>query len=231
MTSAEGAVPARRGGRPTASAAAELGERILEVATQRFLSDGFGATSIEAVAAQCRMSKRTFYHRFRDKPDLFRAVVRRLIADWVRPFEAQLDPAATLEEALNVAARQTLKAALSPEALQLYRLLIAEAARFPELQRIIAESSAAANGRLAEIFRREAQRGTLAFDPAYAAEQFVNLVIAGPRRRALGLGPAMTGTELDSWARRAVALFLDGARRAAREAVPPPPRPPDRDPR
>jgi TetR/AcrR family transcriptional regulator, mexJK operon transcriptional repressor len=217
MTTAEGAAPARRGGRPTASAAAELGERILEVATQRFLSDGFGATSIEAVAAQCRISKRTFYHRFRDKPDLFRAVLRRLIANWARPFEARLETAMALEEVLGAAARQMLKAALSPEALRLYRLLIAEAPRFPELQRIIAESSAAANGRLAEIFRREAQRGTLALDPAYAAEQFVNLVIAGPRRRALGMGPAMNPAELDEWARRAVALFLDGARQAPRE--------------
>jgi TetR/AcrR family transcriptional regulator, mexJK operon transcriptional repressor len=212
MTAMEGAAPARRGGRPTRSAAAELGEHILEVATGRFLSDGFGATSIEAVAQACRISKRTFYHRFRDKPDLFRAVLTRLIANWAEPFEAKLSNGGSLEEMLEIAARQMLKAALSREALQLYRLLIAEAPRFPELQRIIAESSASANGRLGEIFAREAERGTLAIDVRYAAEQFVNIVIAGPRRRALGLGAAMTGAELDAWAHRAVRLFLDGAR-------------------
>ncbi len=232
MTTTEGAAPARRGGRPTRAAAAELGERIIAVATGLFLSDGFGATSIEAVASSCRISKRTFYHRFRDKPDLFRAVVRRLIAGWSRPFEARLVAGGTLEDVLDAAARQMLAAALSPEALKLYRLLIAEAPRFPELARIIAESSAAANERLAEIFAREAELGTLAVgDPRFAAEQFVNLVIAGPRRRALGLGPAMSAAELEAWARRSVALFLDGARRAKREDAALPPRSGDRDPR
>jgi TetR/AcrR family transcriptional regulator, mexJK operon transcriptional repressor len=214
MTALEGTVPARRGGRPTRSSAAELGERILAVATRLFLSDGFGATSIEAVAQACRISKRTFYHRFRDKPDLFRAVVRRLIADWAQPLEARMEAAGTLEEVLGAAARQMLKAALSPEALQLYRLLIAEAPRFPELARIIAESSAAANGRLAELFIEEHARGTFALEPRQAAEQFVNLVIAGPRRRALGLGPALGTAELEAWAVGAVRLFLDGVRRA-----------------
>ena len=114
MTALEGTAPARRGGRPTRSAAAELSERILEVATGLFLSDGFGATSIEAVASACRISKRTFYHRFRDKPDLFRAVVRRLIATWVQPFEARLEAGGTLEDVLEAAARQMLAAALSP---------------------------------------------------------------------------------------------------------------------
>jgi TetR/AcrR family transcriptional regulator, mexJK operon transcriptional repressor len=216
MTMLEGTVPARRGGRPTRSEAAELGERILEAATRLFLRDGFGATSIEAVASACRISKRTFYHRFRDKPDLFRAVVRRLIANWVQPFEARLEAGGALEDVLESAAKQMLAAALSPEALQLYRLLITEAPRFPELTRIVAESSAAANGRLGEIFAGEFARGTLALDPRYAAEQFVNLVIAGPRRRALGMGPELGAAELGAWAGRAVRLFLDGARQAPR---------------
>ena len=42
--------PLRRGGRPSREAAALLGERILDVATELFLAEGYGATSIEAVA-------------------------------------------------------------------------------------------------------------------------------------------------------------------------------------
>jgi TetR/AcrR family transcriptional regulator, mexJK operon transcriptional repressor len=217
MADTAGTAPARRGGRPTQSEAARLGERIIEAATELFLSQGFGATSIEAVSAACRISKRTFYHRFRDKPDLFRAVVRRLISNWVQPFEARVGTADTFEDALLEAARQTLAAALSPQALSLYRLLIAEAPRFPELATIVAEQSAAANGRLGELFAREARHGRLALDdPRFVAEQFVNLVIAGPRRRALGMGPALGTAELDAWARRSVALFLDGVRRVPR---------------
>jgi TetR/AcrR family transcriptional regulator, mexJK operon transcriptional repressor len=213
MTAAELGAPPRRGGRPTREDAAALGERIVTVATDLFLGQGFGATSIEAVAAACGVSKRTFYHRFRDKPDLFRAVVRRLIARWASPLEAELVAAGSLDETLAKMARQILAAALSPEALQLYRLLIAEAPRFPELALIITEQSAASGERLGAFLAHEAQAGHLTLDdPGFAAEQFINMVLAGPRRRALGLGPAMKPPEIERWIRRTVALFLEGCR-------------------
>src|ERR1700704_1353334 len=75
---AAAAVP-RRGGRPSRKQAARLGERIVDAATHLFLAHGYGATSIEAVARRARVSKRTFYHRFPDKPALFAAVVHRII--------------------------------------------------------------------------------------------------------------------------------------------------------
>src|SRR5215831_11028175 len=77
-TRAAAATP-RRGGRPSLAQAEKLGERILDVATQLFLSHGYGATSIDAVARRAGVSKRTFYHRYADKPALFSAVVHRVI--------------------------------------------------------------------------------------------------------------------------------------------------------
>ena len=87
MTETEVRAAPRRGGRPTREDAAQLGERIIAVATGQFLGHGFGATSIEGVAIAAGISKRTFYHRFRDKPGLFRAVMRqvdRSVVDAVR---------------------------------------------------------------------------------------------------------------------------------------------------
>ncbi len=207
----------RRGGRPTRRAAALLGEQIIEVATDHFLRHGFGATSIAAVAAACGISKRTFYHRFRDKPDLFRAVVQRLIARWLPPFEAELAEGGALDDALRRIARQTLAAALSPEALALYRMLIAEAPHFPELARILNEQGAASGiERIARLLDGEARAGRLRLDDSrFAAEQFLNMVLAAPRRRALGIGAPMNPTELAAWIERTVALFLDGCRRKA----------------
>ena len=49
-------------------------------------------------------------------------------------------------------------------------------------------------------------------DTAFAAEQFMHLVLSGPRRRALGLGPPLDSAQLAEWGRRSVALFLDGCR-------------------
>src|SRR6266446_9807488 len=85
-----GAQPRGHGGRPSRLESAQLSDRILDVATMLFLSHGFGATSIEAVAKRAGISKRTFYHRFRGKEVLFEAVVRRLIARWTPPLDAAL---------------------------------------------------------------------------------------------------------------------------------------------
>src|SRR6266699_4535907 len=79
-----------RGGRPSRQHAARLGERILDAATHLFMSHGYGATSIEAVARRARVSKRTFYHRFDDKPALFVAVVHRIIDRLRSPGDVEL---------------------------------------------------------------------------------------------------------------------------------------------
>jgi len=60
---------------------------------------------------------------------------------------------------------------------------------------------------------REARAGRLAIDrPDFAAEQFLQIVIALPQRRALGFGEPMTEAELDAWADDCVNLFLNGCR-------------------
>src|SRR5438477_8299996 len=86
------------GGRPSRLQSAQLSDRILDVATGLFLGDGFGATSIEAVAKRAGISKRTFYHRFHGKEVLFEAVVRRLIERWMPPVDAALFEGGSLGE-------------------------------------------------------------------------------------------------------------------------------------
>lgn len=214
---AEKPAPAPRpGGRPTRQQAALLGEKILDVATGLFLTRGFGATSIEAVAERARISKRTFYHRFADKADLFRAVVQRLLTRWLPRFEAEFHEAAPLDEVLRRLAGQMLAIALTPEALALRRMLLAEAQRFPELMRIMNEQGAARGIELiAGLLAREGQAGKVAIDdPAFAAEQFLQLILAVPQRRAIGFGAKMTQDDLAAWAERSVALFLHGCRYA-----------------
>ncbi len=204
-----------RGGRPSRLQSAQLSDRILDVATGLFLGDGFGATSIEAVAKRAGISKRTFYHRFRGKEALFEAVVRRLIERWMPPFDAALLEAPSLAEGLRRAARHMLAVALTPEALALYRIMIAEGGRFPNLARILHELGAAAGvERIAQHFEaRIADGGIRPINARFAAEQFIMLVVAAPRRRALGLGTALDPAELDRWIEDGVELFLDGCRR------------------
>ena len=202
------------GGRPSREQAARLGERILDVATHLFLSHGYGATSIEAVARRARVSKRTFYHRFPDKPALFVAVVHRII-DGLRPPADLPLLEGDLQEILERLAGLILRAALSPQAIALHRMIVAESARFPKLAAIVTERGVTEEAIrfMADVLDREARAGNLALDnPTFAARQFLYMIIALPQRRAMGFGAPMTSAEIDAWARDVVNLFLNGCR-------------------
>jgi AcrR family transcriptional regulator len=183
-----------------------LAEAIIDAATELFLRDGFVATSMEAIAAAAGVSKRTLYSRFADKPMLFRAALTHLIARWLPPFDAAIEQTASLDEALLLTARHMLAAALAPEALALYRLLVAESERIPDLPALLhAAGAGAAIARIAERLQRDGVA-----DAWWAAAQFQRLVLTGPQHHAMGLAPPLSAEALDGWAARCVALFRHG---------------------
>jgi TetR/AcrR family transcriptional regulator, mexJK operon transcriptional repressor len=206
-----GAAIRRSGGRPTASAAALLETTILKAATAAFLADGYAATTIEAIARTCSVAKRTIYARWSGKPALFRAVLEQLMGKWLSDAGDWAD-AESLEMALDGAAARILAVALTPEAVALNRLLIAESARFPELPVMMHQAGAGeGTSRIAALLDRAVARGTLRKqDTVFAAEQFLHLVLAGPQRRALGLGPKLDEQQTVLWRKAAVTLFLCG---------------------
>ena len=204
--------PRGHGGRPSRQESAQLSDRILDVATALFLSDGFGATSIEGIAKRAGISKRTFYHRFTGKEMLFEAVVRRLIERWTPSFDAALLEGAPLADGLRQAAEHMLNVALTPEALALHRMVITEARRFPKLAHVLHELGAAAGvERIARHLETRIANGEMrGVDPRFAAEQFILMVVTGPQRRALGLGAPLTAAALRGWIDDTVELFLRG---------------------
>ena len=209
--------PARRGGRPSRNEAERLGEKILDAATALFLADGYGATSIETVARRAGISKRTFYHRFADKSALFEAVVHGIV-ERLRPAnDASLFAGGSLEQILLGLARVILRASLTPEALGLFRIIVAESGRFPELAATVAGQGARQEGivRIAAVLERAAD-GVAPEAARFAAAQFMFMVVAIPQRRALGMGAPMTEGELDAWTRDTVKLFLEGFRGSQR---------------
>jgi TetR/AcrR family transcriptional regulator, mexJK operon transcriptional repressor len=205
----------RRGGRPSRNAALQLNDRILDVATELFLAQGYGLTTIEALARRAGISKRTFYHRFADKAVLFGAVVHRILQRMRPPPGVPLLEGATLHEVLKRLAGLVLQAALSPPAIALHRLMVAESARFPELARALNAEGASqeAINLIAGLLARALDNPDLTA-PAreFAALQFLQLVVVVPQRRALGFDRPMTAAELDAWADSSVRLFLNGCR-------------------
>jgi TetR/AcrR family transcriptional regulator, mexJK operon transcriptional repressor len=203
----------RKGGRPPRADALKLRERILQVATELFLEEGYGSTSIESVAARAGVSKRTFYDRFGDKAALFAAVVHRIIDEIRPPASVPLLAGPNLPEILRRLAGLILKAALSPQAIALHRLVTGESSRFPELARAVENDGgqAEATALIGGLLSRELPKIKLSpGDQVFAAQQFIYMVVTLPQRRAIGFGTPMTPAELDSWADRVVTLFLEG---------------------
>lgn len=192
-----------------------LNERILDVATELFLAQGYGLTTIDALARRAGISKRTFYHRFADKSVLFGAVVHRIV-ERIRPAATvPLLEGATLHQVLTRLAGLILHAALSPPAIALHRLIVGESARFPELARAMNAEGASqeAINLISGLLAREIDNADFTA-PAreFAALQFLQLVVVVPQRRALGFDRPMSEAELAVWADSSVRLFLSGCR-------------------
>jgi TetR/AcrR family transcriptional regulator, mexJK operon transcriptional repressor len=206
--------PARpRVGRPTRDASEQLRDRILDVATELLFSHGYGATSIEAIARRARVSKRTFYQRFPDKPALMSAVIVRLIDSLRPPAHVPLTEGGSLEQILIHLGSLILHAALTPRVLQLQRLIVAESARFPDLASAVAKSGGRqeAVAIISQLLLRHGRSAAITpEDAGFASQQFLQMIVSLPQLRQIGLGAPMTPEELEAWVRNSVAIFLDG---------------------
>jgi TetR/AcrR family transcriptional repressor of mexJK operon len=206
-------LPLKRAGRPPRAVAAQLSEQILVAAEGLFLDQGYGATTIEQVAGQIGATKRTIYVRFADKAGLFHAVVKRVL-DARRPDLRTIGVDRRVDERLIDMGMRVLGYGLDPDVVRLFRLVTAEAYRFPELNRMIEEQ--AAHGiawAVGQMLQEEVRLGRLVLgDVDLATKLLLSLIIGAPTkeagRGAEPLGPA----ERRRWVEGAVALFLDGAR-------------------
>jgi AcrR family transcriptional regulator len=188
---------------------------ILDAAADLFLERGYLGTSVDEVAAMAGVSKQTVYKQFESKEALFIGVVRAMTGEaGDRVQKDMVDPANAeqLQEQLLSFAKRQLEVVLTPRLLQLRRLAIGEASRFPDLGREVYEGGAGrAISGLAAAFGRWSDKGLLrSHDPAIAASQFNWLVMAEPINLAMLLGndAAPNQAEIRTHAEHAVSTFL-----------------------
>jgi AcrR family transcriptional regulator len=188
---------------------------ILDAATTLFLRAGYLGTSMDEIAALARVSKQTVYKHFADKESLFSAIVTAAVdtaGDPVVEDASALANSDALEADLRAFAREQLGRVMQPRLMQLRRLVIGEATRFPELGRAFYERGAGRSvAGLSAAFERLAARGLLSIDdPDLAAAHFNWLVMAAPVNRAMLLGDDAipTPAELDRYAGGGARAFL-----------------------
>jgi AcrR family transcriptional regulator len=188
---------------------------ILDAASTVFLRNGYLGTSMDEIAALARVSKQTVYKHFADKETLFTAIVTAAVDAAGDPVTAEATALADSDDLpadLRALARDQLGKVMQPHLMQLRRLVIGEAGRFPELGRAFYDRGAGrTTAALAGAFERLSERGLLRTpDPQLAAAHFNWLVMAAPINRAMLLGDDAipSADELDRYAEGGVRAFL-----------------------
>jgi len=206
-------------GIPPVGRSARKHAAILDAATRVFLAQGYPGTSMEEIATMAAVSKQTVYKHFADKDTLFAEIVLattdqvdqfiELIADLpVTPGTSR----AGAEKALHDLARRFLSTIMQPRIMQLRRLIIANADRFPELGRTwYQQGFERVLATLGATFQRLTEQGHLAVnDPVIAANHFAGLLLWIPVNQAMFCGDDQpcSQAELDRYADIAASTFL-----------------------
>jgi TetR/AcrR family transcriptional repressor of mexJK operon len=188
---------------------------VLAAATKTFMQSGFLGANMDEIAAASGVSKQTVYKNFGSKEALFIEVMTALMSDAdqrVHTAPAEPEDHEALEQFLFDYAHRQLSVALTPDLMQLRRLVIGELARFPDLARILHERGPQrAISVLSGIFGRLQSKGLLDCpDATLAATNFNWLFMAEPVNKAMLFGDKGLPGDADMrrYAREAVRVFL-----------------------
>src|SRR3954447_7571901 len=166
---------------------------MLDAATTAFLRNGYAGTSMDEIAALAGVSKQTVYKHFDSKERLFFDIVTSTVNEASDPVYNDvlgLEDSGDVEADLRGLAQQLLARVMQPRILQLRRLVIGEAGRFPELGRTFYEQGPGRTlAALAGAFERLTARGVLRVDdPLLASAHFNGLIMSIPLNEAMLLG-------------------------------------------
>lgn len=192
---------------------AEKRASILRAARPILLRDGLGGTTLDRVAAEGGIAKMTLYRHFPSKDALFEGLVIAM-CDYMReglekaPLPAGDKGAA---ERLTEELRAFTAALLEPDALALYRVIVADGWRSPELSRVFDQSGMRViRRRVAEILEAG---GVLADQAMQVAGEVVAIALGDAYQRAvLGIAEAGDG---EAFARQIDAAVKHGLGRRA----------------
>jgi len=183
--------------------------QILDGAAVVFARDGYEGASMSRIASEAGVSKGTLYNYFTGKAELFAAYVHRDCSRWIALIFDDLD--ALPAEMLKQVGLRMLRMLLAEPSLTMYRMVIGEAEKFPELAEAFYNAGPAhAVADVAVCLRRATAEGLLCVDDAdFAAEQFFALLQTHLcMKRRLRLIAMPSEAEIERVVFSAVQMFL-----------------------
>jgi AcrR family transcriptional regulator len=185
----------------------------LRAARDVFLEYGYEAANMAEIVKRAGGSLSTLYAQFGGKKGLFEAMIDARVTDLTEQMHIELAAHAPLREGLKRIGEAFLFKQLEAEALDVFRLMVAQAKKFPELAETWGKRAPEAVRRaLAEYLVDRAKAGEIKIsNPDVAAAVYFDLVRARIQFRAL-LMPSYQPTEAEvrETVDRAVKVFLGG---------------------
>ncbi|HZX72604.1 MAG TPA: TetR/AcrR family transcriptional regulator [Rhodanobacter sp.] len=187
---------------------------ILAAAKALFISNAFGGTSMDAIAADAGVSKLTVYSHFGDKDNLFREVIRSRIQDLLPEETYRFDPHTDIREALLRVALTHAHLDCNAETVGTFRAILSDCRQGnPRYGKLIWEEGATrTHGLMQSLLQQAVNAGRLEIDDVpRASTQFLTLIKGNlMMRQMFGCAdcPESYHQEIETTARAGVATFL-----------------------
>ncbi|KGJ94909.1 TetR/AcrR family transcriptional regulator [Colwellia psychrerythraea] len=184
---------------------------ILDAAQNLFYHQGFDETSLAMIINEAGGSRRSIYNEFGNKQGLLMAVIQRQVKEQSeiltsinRDIEAKL--------ALNQVCFKFVKGMLSPALMSLFRLVVQQVVKFPELGEMIYQKGPMAGILpLVDYLEWLTEQKILKIDNYHLSAQMLIEMVKGPlhTRSLLLPNKEVTDEEISQQVAKAVEIFLN----------------------
>lgn len=150
---------------------------IVDAAERLFLERGFGAVSMDELAAAAGVARRTLYNQFASKEEIFREMLLRVSRQLENAFPPGIETQGDVEDVLRTIARIILDLHKNPEYLGFLRMVVADARQFPWIGKEFATVMDPQTERLTRYLAHLTDLGILnCQNPTLAAHQFMGIL-------------------------------------------------------
>ena len=185
-------------------------DTILQAGVDVFLEYGYVSASVDEIVRRAGGSKRTVYKYFGNKEELFAAIIASLSSQMLSPLGAAIDSDSDFQKTLEKLGKAYLDVLLREDSLAIFRTVVSEGVRFPELAKtFFLNGPNAAVARLSGYLEQQVDNGSLKLDDTNAAaRQYFGMIRSDLHMRAaLGL-ELPSEDEINREVNRAVAMFV-----------------------
>ncbi len=151
---------------------------VLENATVLFMTRGFRGVSMDMIAATTPVSKPTLYAHFKNKRDLFAAVIANSCQIFLESLEDTVKGDGDIRKTLEAVGDKFLDRVLHKDSIFMHRLICAECKEFPEMATTLYNSGPKQSLLvMTKYFQKAHKSGLLKVDDAaMAAELFLSML-------------------------------------------------------